>query len=215
MVEEDTITGPEIGRVLRASTSGFAVGSRVSQLSEPSFGSLVKAQPTDKREAIFGLIYDIHIDDDPLVRRLVLAESPRQSVIEDQRQNRLLPIEMSVLTIGYKQGSEIHHTLPPRPPLNLDPVYLCQERKEITSLTDSSNYLRLILRADGGQVPLDQLLTAHIRLTYQQRGSDRRWAMETLRELIDLLRGNYELLVPTLESISDTLPFLDDDLFDI
>ena len=92
----------EIGRVLRASTAGFAIGCRVSQLSDPSFGSLVKAQPVDERESVYGLIYDMHIDDDPMVRRLVMVDEPRQSVIEDQRNNRLLPLEMSVLTVGYR-----------------------------------------------------------------------------------------------------------------
>lgn len=81
----------EIGRVLRASTMGFAVGCRVQQLSAPGFGSLIKAQPADSREAIYGLIYNMHIDDDPLVRRLIMAEDPRPAVIEDQRNNRLLP----------------------------------------------------------------------------------------------------------------------------
>ena len=73
------MSSPEVGRVLRASTSGFAVGCRVNQLSVPAFGSLVKAQPIDEGEAIYGLIYDMHIDDDPLIRRLVLAENPRPS----------------------------------------------------------------------------------------------------------------------------------------
>ena len=114
----------EIGRILRASTVGFVIGSRVGQLSAPSFGSLVKAQPLEQREIIYGLIYDMHIDDDPLVRRLVLAEEPPQAVIEDQRNNRLLPVEMSVLAIGYRLNDRLHHGLPPRPPLNLDPVYL-------------------------------------------------------------------------------------------
>ena len=80
----------EIGRILRASTTGFAVGCRVNQLSVPAFGGLIRAQPVDEREAIYGLIYDMHIDDDPLVHRLVLAENPPESVINDQRNNRLL-----------------------------------------------------------------------------------------------------------------------------
>ncbi len=91
---------PQIGRVLRASTTGFVIGCRVAQLSIPAFGGLVKAQPLDSGEAIYGLIYDMHIDDDALVRRLVLAETPRPEFINDQRQNRMLPIEMSVLTVG-------------------------------------------------------------------------------------------------------------------
>jgi hypothetical protein len=204
--QQSKIENVEIGRVLRASTTGYAIGCRVSQLSEPSFGFLVKAQLVDQREAVYGLIYDIHIDDDPLVRRLVLAESPRQSVIEDQRVNRLLPIEMSVLTTGYRMEGTIHHGLPPRPPLNLDPVALCRDPAEVRAFTDKPGYLRLILRAWGERVPVDQLLVAHIWHTYRQRGDDLDWAMGTVRELIELLRSNYDLLIPTLEAISDALP---------
>jgi hypothetical protein len=200
----------EIGRVLRASTAGFAIGCRVSQLSLPSFGSLVKAQPVEARESIYGLIYDMHIDDDPLVQRLVLAEAPRQSVIEDQRSNRLLPIEMSVLSIGYRQNGTLAHGLPPRPPLNLDPVFLCQEQEEVRQFTERPGYLRMILRNVGaGQVPVDQLLVAHVKHCYEQRGQDTAWAMRTIVELIELLRSNYDLLIPTLEAISDALPSLE------
>jgi len=199
----------EIGRVLRASTAGFTVGCRVSQLSFPSFGCLVKAQPVAQREAIYGLIYDMHIDDDPLVRRLVLAESPPQSVIEDQRNNRLLPIEMSVLTAGYQLDGELFHGLPPRPPLNLDPVFLCQDPDEVRAFTDRPGYLRLLLRAAGENVPVDQLLVTHIGQVYELRGHDAEWAIKTIRELIELLRNNYDLLIPTLEAIHDANPELE------
>jgi hypothetical protein len=198
----------QIGRVLRASTTGFSVGCRVNQLAGPSFGCLVKAQPMDSEEGIFGLVYNMHIDDDPLVRRLILAENPRPSVIEDQRNNRLLPIEMSVLTVGYEQEGRLQHGLPPRPPLNLDPVYLCLEQEEVTRFTQDPAYLRLILRAVDTPVPVDQLLVAHVRQTYEHRGEDAAWVLRVVRTLIDLLRGDYELLIPTLEAIGDGLPEL-------
>lgn len=199
---------PEIGRVLRASTTGFAVGCRVGQLSAPSFGCLVKAQPVDQREVVYGLIYDMHIDDDPLVRRLVLAESPSQTVIEDQRANRLLPVEMSVLTVGYRLDDQLRHGLPPRPPLNLDPVFLVQDLAEIWEFSAKFGYLRLILRAATDKVPVDQLLVAHANHTFHQRGADVAWALRFVEELTELLRNDYELLVPTLEAISDVLPQL-------
>jgi hypothetical protein len=195
----------EFGRILRASTTGFAVGCRVGELKRPAFGSLVKAQPVDEREAIYGLIYDMHIDDDPLVRRLVLAENPPESVINDQRDNRLLPIEMSVLAVGYTQNGAIRHSLPPRPPLNLDPVELCLNGDEIVRFTDNLGYLRLILRAQGGNVPVDQLLVAHITQVHHLRGGDNAWAMRVITELVELLRANYDVLIPTLEAVSDAL----------
>lgn len=198
----------EIGRILRASTSGFAVGCRVNQLSVPSFGSLVKAQPVEAREAIYGLIYEMNIDDDQLIRRLVMMEDPRPEAIEDQRNNRLLPIEMSVLTVGYRLDGEIRHGLPPRPPLNLDPVEICVEPDEVRQFTDSSSYLRLILRTAGGNVPVEQLLVAHIVNCHQLRGGDDVWAMALIAELIKSLRSNYEVLIPTLEALSEMLPAL-------
>lgn len=198
----------EIGRVLRASTVGFTIGSRVSQLLAPSFGGLVKAQPLEQRETIYGLIYDMHIDDDPLVRRLVLAEEPRQAVIEDQRNNRLLPLEMSVLAVGYRMNEQVRHGLPPRPPLNLDPVYLCVELDEVRHFTEQPGYLRLILRTAAEKVPVDQLLVAHIQQIYELRGHDLTWARRMVTELTDLMRYDYDLLAPVLQTLSQTLPEL-------
>jgi hypothetical protein len=199
----------QIGRVLRANTSGFAVGSRVNQLSLPGFGSLVRAQPIGEDEAIYGLIYNINIDDDQLIRRLVMVENPRREVIEDQRNNRILPIEMSVLAVGYRSGGRLHYGLPPRPPLNLDPVFLIDDAQELRQFTDSLGYLRLILRAEGGRVPVDQLLVAHMHDGYRRRGNDRQWITAVVRELIELLRSNYDVLIPTLEALSSVLPELD------
>jgi hypothetical protein len=195
----------EIGRVLRASSAGFAIGCRVSQLSRPSFGGLVKAQPADQREAVYGVIYDMHIDDDPLVRRLVLAQDPGPATIEDQRANRLLPIEMSVLSVGYRLEGKMRHGLPPRPPLNLDPVYLCQAEDELRAFTDEPGYLRLLIRA-ADRVPMDQLLVAHVGQVYARRGDDVAWARRMIEVVIDSLRNEYDVLMPTLEALGEALP---------
>lgn len=213
MDEEELFTTrnpTSIGRVLRSSTAGFVIGCRVGQLSVPSFGCLVKAQPVDAGEAVYGLIYNMNVDDDPLVRRLVLAESPPEAVVNDQRQNRLLPIEMSVLSIGYTRNGQLYHGLPPRPPLNLDPAYMCLKVDEIIRFTNRLGYLRLILRTVDTPVPVDQLLVAHIQDIYRLRNYDVDWATAVIHELIELLRSNYETLVPVLEAIGEAMPELDD-----
>lgn len=205
---KDEIDSPQIGRVLRSSTTGFVAGCRVAQLSLPAFGSLVKAQPVDEREAIFGLIYNMNVDDDPLVRRLVLNENPPEAVVNDQRRNRLLPIEMSVLAVGYSLNGRLHHGLPPRPPLNLDPVLLCRNSEELLEFTGKLGYLRLILRAMNEGVPVDQLLVAHVQQVCDLRGADAAWALTVITELIELLRGNYDVLVPVLEAMGEAMPEL-------
>jgi len=94
-------------------------------------------------------------------------------------------------------------------PLNLDPVQLCQDREEVTHFTKNLGYLRLILRAAGSRIPLDQLLVAHINDVYLIRGQDVVWATAAVHELIELLRSDYETLIPTLEALSETLPTLE------
>ncbi|MCA9917330.1 MAG: hypothetical protein KC445_05225, partial [Anaerolineales bacterium] len=118
------------------------------------------------------------------------------------------PIEMSVLAVGYQLNGQVKHGLTQRPPLNLDPVELVTNPNDMRNFTDNLGYLRLILRAVGSPVPVDQLLVAHITSAYALRGNDQDWAVEVVNELIELLRSNYDVLIPTLEALSDALPSL-------
>jgi hypothetical protein len=52
------------------------------------------------------------------------------------------------------------------------------------------------------------LLVAHIQQIYEARGNDRAWATAAVNEIIELLRGNYDLLVPVLEALGDAIPAL-------
>ncbi|MBN1311560.1 MAG: hypothetical protein JXB30_09085 [Anaerolineae bacterium] len=150
-----------IGYVLRASTTGFSVGTRVNQMGKPAFGSIVKAQPRgDEREWVYGLLYDMHIDDDPMVRQLVLADAVSEETIRDQHHHRIVPVEMNILAIGFRGYDEqIRHALPPRPPLSLDPVFLCNP-DEIREIAASFDYFRIVLTTS--QVSSEQLLAANL-----------------------------------------------------
>ena len=66
----------EIGRLLRAGITGFVAGCQVSQSNVPAFGDLVSVSPEgNDTYKIYGLIYDIHIDEDGLIRQLVTTEN--------------------------------------------------------------------------------------------------------------------------------------------
>ena len=110
-----------IGRLLRAGTAACVVGCRVDQAGAPVFGSLVRI-PLEEGYQVFGLITDIHIDDDGLVRQLVTAEAVLPEVLADNRVNRNVPVEFSVLHCGYELNGRVSHLLPPRPPLSLDAI---------------------------------------------------------------------------------------------
>jgi hypothetical protein len=201
----------EIGRLLRANTTGFVLGCRVTQLDSPSFGALVRVpleHAAEKDYQIYGLIYDIHIDDDGLVRQLATADGINANVIADNRENRNVPLEMSVLSIGYRQKGKIFHLLPPRPPLSLDVIFLC-EPEELCQFTEPVKgaarfgYFRHILRA--ADLPFGELLAAHMQQAHQAHcaAGNPNWSTQATQELITLLRDDYASLMAVLGALGD------------
>lgn len=195
----------EIGRLLRAGTTGFVVGCRVSQLDSPTFGGLVRV-PLGDGYQIYGLIHDIHIDDDGIVRQLVTADNVDAAVIADNRVNRNVPVEISVLTVGYQQNGQIKHLVPPRPPLSLDLIFLCSP-EELRNFTEIGRfgYFRHVLRAQDA--PVGELLAAHIeQANHAHLEADNSvWAGQATQELITLLRDDYNTLMAVLGALGDAV----------
>jgi hypothetical protein len=192
----------QIGHLLRAGTTGFVAGCSVSQLEAPAFGALVRA-PLGEDYQVYGLITDIHIDDDGLVRQLVTAENVSREVIEDNRTRRIVPVEMSVLSVGYEQGGKIFHLLPPRPPLSLDVIYLCSDA-ELAKFTGAGRfgYFRHVLKAKD--IPIGEVLAAHI-LQVRQKTKDEKWVEAATQELITLLRDDYPALMSVLGALGEVV----------
>jgi len=188
----------ESGRLLRAGTTGFIAGCRVNQLDAPSFGALVRA-PLGNGYQIFGIIYDIHIDDDGLVRQLVTADNVSAEVMKDNRERRIVPVEMSVLAVGYEQDGRIFHLLPPRPPLSLDVIYLC-ENSDMARFTRNFGYFRHILNSKD--VPVGEVIAAHIQQACVAH-EDKLWKEKATHEVITLLRDDYPTLMAVLGALSD------------
>lgn len=152
-----------VGRVLRASTRGFTCGTQSNKVdSKHDFGAFVNAPiANDDSIHVIGLIYAVEIKDDLLVNELVMAESVNTSILLDQRENRMVPLEISVLNIGFRygDGSDIH-SLPPRPPMSLSMVELCSA-ENVYKFTRRHDFFPLVLNA--AEVPSDDLLAAAIR----------------------------------------------------
>lgn len=204
----------EIGRLLRAGTTGCVVGCRVSQIDAPTFGGMVRIPlETDEPKTLFGthggtevygLVHDIHIDDDGLVRQLVTADTISTDVIQDNRVNRNVPVEISVLFVGFSRDAHIYHLLPPRPPLTLDAIYTCTPQ-ELCTFTSAGRfgYFRHILRA--ADLPVAELLAAHLRQVseVQSANGGPSWVHAATQELITLLRDDYPTLMQVLGALAD------------
>jgi hypothetical protein len=151
-----------VGRILRASTRGFACGTQSSKIDHKhDFGAFVKVPITnDDGIHVIGLIYAVEIKDDMLVNELVMAEAVDSNLLRDQRENRMVPVEVSVINVGYSYGGQMIHSLPPRPPLSLSEVYLCTQA-EVYEFTQRCDYFRIVLSAS--EVPSDDLVAAALR----------------------------------------------------
>ena len=188
-----------VGRVLRASNRGFTVGCRVMQPDIPVFGSFVRADARAPEGAIYGLIYDVTIQDDLFVRRFVMVEPPEE-VVRDQRENRQVPIEVSILAVGYRTGGRIVHGIPPQPPVTMDYLYPCTP-DEIVEFTRRFDYFRLVLNAPG--VPADELISASLLSAAAARPAEERmdFLIEAGRELTRLLSNDLTRLDGLLRRI--------------
>ncbi len=172
-----------VGKVISASNARFAVGCRLLRSQVPTFGALVKAE-AGNGVTILGLIRDVQLLDDPLVRQVAVLPEERPELTADQVQ-RLLPIEVQVQVIGYREGDRWRHWLPPQPPMSLIEIVTCTD-EELIAFTERFDYFRLVLE---GRDPLaDELLAAHLRQAAAARGeAGRDFLVRAGRELVRLL----------------------------
>ena len=193
-----------VGRSLRANTRACVVGCPVEEEMHLACGDMVKI-PINNQYAIYGLVHDIHIDDDGLVRQLVTTRYITDAVIEDNRFNRNVPLEISVLFIGYEREGLISHLLPPQPPLSLDSMFACtlEEAQRFTTLPKMGYLRHLVYNND---FPITDVVVAHLQQTAQaqKQAGQPEWAHNAAQEIITLLRDNYDLLNQILSALSDS-----------
>lgn len=192
-----------IGRLLRSNTMGCVIGCKLTQSDTPSFGDMLRIPLTDGSQ-LYGLVYDIHIDDDGLVRQLITAPDVPTEIIEDNRRNRNVPLEMSVVFIGWQANGSISQTRVPRPPLTLDEIFPCGDDEMLQFINSGKfGYLRTILR--NQELPAADLVTAHLRQVLKLRpsASSDAWAQRALTEIIALLKDDYPQLMDVLGAVSE------------
>ncbi len=164
---------PSIGRVTRCSTRGFVGALRLPEPELPAFGSFCQAEAQRGQSRVIGLIYDISILDDELARQLAASDSLTPEQLADSQVNRQIPVEYSALAVGYLNGTGVHQSLPPQPPLTLASVFPLNP-EEVRTFTDHLEFLPLILAAPN--LPVDDLLAAAIRTATAVRPEQERQA---------------------------------------
>ena len=197
-----------IGRLLRSGITSFVVGCPIIDQEVPSFGALVRA-PLNPSDFIYGIVHEISIRDDGLVQQLVTRNQPVDpTVIADNRVNRSVPMEISVLAVGFRHGEMIRHSLPPRVPLSLDMISQCSAEELVTfTNTGHFGYLRHLLR--NPELPIAELIAAHVQQAddahQKEKAGNKGWRQLVTKELITLLRDDYQLLMQVLGTLGDAV----------
>jgi len=212
-----------IGEIIETGTTGFVAESLDPKLNRPpALGSLVKVE-VGEGACVYGVVsHGTTAGLDP-GRRAVRRSTEQvhdQAIYDEHPELRhTLRTEFSVLLVGcvegglppgpptIRQGSgqalggtgDIRQHLPAQPPPLHYSVHQCTE-DEVRAFSERLYYLRLLLSA-AGEVPSEQLLAAHVRQAYRQRGQDREWLERAAREIAALLKHEYERLMTVLYAI--------------
>ena len=194
----------QIGHLLRSGISGFVAGCPIIDQEIPRFGELVHA-PMGEKDRIYGIVHEISISDDGLVRQIINTSQPVDpTVIADNRTNRAVPMEISVLAVGFRRDGAIRHLLPPRAPLSLDILTQCSDA-ELAEFTSAGRfgYLRHLLR--DPDLPVAELIAAHVQqaAAANEAAGNADWRRRVSQELITLLRDDYQMLMQVLGALSD------------
>ena len=198
--KEKTASSIPIGRMLRSDTTGFTFGCLLPEPEVPLFGDFVKAPAQQGLTEIIGVIHNIVIEDDLFVRQLIAAPDLPDAYIQDQRRNRQIPIEVSVLSVGYSSGNTMIQGLPPQPPVTLDYIKRCS-KNDMIAFTDRQDYLALILNSK--ETPVDELIVAALQRASGARPIEDRalFLIQAGKELARLLSDDLSKLDSILRRI--------------
>lgn len=196
----------KVGRLLRSGIQGFDAGFSSFQNPIPEFGALVRAEIEDGLE-VFGIIHNINVEDDGLVRQMVTTDQVDSRVISDNRANRNIPMEIGVLSVGYKKDGRIKHLLPPQIPQSMTTIFLCAA-EEVCAFTDAGRfgYLRHLLR--NKDLPVSEIIAAHFEQASQAQkaAGNQNWEREAIDKVISSLRDDYPTLMMVMDALSDVFP---------
>ena len=191
-----------IGEVIETSTVGFwAESTALHEL--PPLGALVAVGLPDGT-ILYGVVAFGQTAGLDAGRRAIRRgdEHTVDSAIYDRHPElrRILRTTFRAVTVGYSSadGRPRHH-LPPCPP----PLHYSVARPDHAALlafTDVPRYLAILAGAEGEVAP-EQLLAAHIRCVYTDRGSDAIWLAAAGRGVARLLKRDYDRLLTVLEAI--------------
>ena len=204
-----------IAEVVETSTSEFLAQcfepEDLSYATMPPFGSWVRAIDEETGNQIYAVVYHSTTAPVDSVHRARALGLSLHELREQQPQIfAMLRTEFRAAIVGFCPSHGIsgvdtdadkltaYQYIPPRPPQVHQAVYACST-EEIVHFSEHLDFLRSLLQINGA--PVDSLIAAVIRTTYQYRKGDRSWLVRAGRMLSLLLKDDYDRLRMILSQI--------------
>lgn len=189
-----------IGEIVETHSLGFTAES-LELHRPPALGSLVKV--ADGALELYAVVSYGQTGGLEPSRRAIRRSTDEihDSAIYDEHPElrRTLRTVFEALFVGYCEGGRLRQQLPPQPPPLHYSVQDCP-LSEAARFSDRLYYLRLLLAARS-EVPVAQLLTAHLSETYRARAFDDPWLQSAARELATLLKDDNRTLMSVLYAL--------------
>jgi hypothetical protein len=191
-----------IGEIIETNTLGFVTKS--DELHEhPPLGSLVKVRDPGGQDYAYAVVSFGQTASPEPGRRAVARGGGGvhdEAIYQAHPQlPHILQTEFHATLVGWVEGEKVRQHLPPQPPRLHYDVLACTA-DEVRGFSERLPYFRMLLNAPG-ELPGEQLLAAHIRATYRQRGDDATWLERAARQAAALLKGDYERLMTVLYGV--------------
>jgi hypothetical protein len=190
-----------VGEIVETNSMGF-VAESFELHRPPALGSLVKVvQEVGPR--IFAVVsYGQTAGLEPgrrAIRRGTQEVHDAAIYDEHPELRRTLRTVFNAVFVGWEDGERLRQQLPPQPPPLHFSVHNC-EVSEVERFSEDLYYLRLLLTAVV-ELPVAQLVIAHVNETYRVRRQDRAWAGAAARELAGLLKNDSQTLMSILYAV--------------
>lgn len=190
-----------VGEIIETSTARiWAQSDELHRL--PPLGSLVRVTTQDG-EPIFAVVSYGETGGIDTGRRAIRRGSSEVRDQEVYRQHpeliRILRTTFEAVPVAYRRGRIIRHLLPPLPP----PLHYSVSEVEpgdLHAVTNDPRYLSILANYQG-EIPAEQLIAAHVRVTFESRGRDVEWLENAAREVSRLFKRDYDQLLAILEAI--------------
>lgn len=187
----------EIGEVIGSSNTEFIAESALLH-QPPPFGSFVQVQANETMYAVVCNAYTHSLEPN----RLAIAYHRSEQELRDEQPQifELLKTKFEAVIIGYESNGAVRYHLPPQPPRLHSFVYACQPL-EVRRITSHLWFLRSLMGVD--KAPRDELIAAAIRAAAASHPGDRAFLIKAGKELVKLIRDDYELLSTILHRMQE------------